>query len=289
MAARSPARACSRAWSREAGPPPRLSVMPRSWSLAAVTLPTPQSRSTGSGWRKASSSVGRHHQQPVGLGNAARHFGEELGAGHSDRDGQPDLVENPAPQAASRSPSGFPKSAQATYIEEGLIDRNPFDQRRGVVENLEHRLACLRVGGDPGLDHDRMRAQAPGESPTHGAADPEGPGLVAGRQDHTRTRRSPDDPAGGGCPAARPTRRRRRGRHEGSLPPIASNICSLVRPGLATSRVACSPRAFLPSVIRSLASGLAEKRSHSCGTRTRVTELRPGRPSVTELRPSTHS
>ena len=42
-------------------------VMPRSLSLAAVTGPTPQSRSTASGWRNDSSSWGGTTSRPSGL------------------------------------------------------------------------------------------------------------------------------------------------------------------------------------------------------------------------------
>ena len=57
-------------------------------ACSAVTGPTPQSRSTGSGCRNASSRVGRHHQQAVRLGHPAGHLGQELGAGDPDRDRQ---------------------------------------------------------------------------------------------------------------------------------------------------------------------------------------------------------
>ena len=43
-------------------------------------------------------AVGRHHQQAVGLGHAARHLGEELRPGHADRDGQADPLADLAPQ-----------------------------------------------------------------------------------------------------------------------------------------------------------------------------------------------
>ena len=42
-------------------------VIPNRWSLAAVTGPTPQSRSTGSGWRNASSRSGGTTSRPSGL------------------------------------------------------------------------------------------------------------------------------------------------------------------------------------------------------------------------------
>jgi hypothetical protein len=53
-------------------------VIPRSWSFPAVTGPTPQSRSTGSGWRKASSPFGGTTSRPSGfatpLATLARNF-----------------------------------------------------------------------------------------------------------------------------------------------------------------------------------------------------------------------
>jgi hypothetical protein len=63
--------------------------IPRAFSLAAVTFPTPQSISTGSGSRNSCSRVGRDHEQAVGLGHPAGHLGQELGPGHPDRDRQP--------------------------------------------------------------------------------------------------------------------------------------------------------------------------------------------------------
>src|SRR5438552_2358617 len=42
-------------------------TIPRSWSLAAVTAPTPQSRSTGRGWRNASSRSGGPTRRPSGF------------------------------------------------------------------------------------------------------------------------------------------------------------------------------------------------------------------------------
>ena len=53
-------------------------LIPRSWSLVAVTGPTPQSRSTGSGCRKPSSSSGGTTRRPSGFATAlatlARNF-----------------------------------------------------------------------------------------------------------------------------------------------------------------------------------------------------------------------
>ncbi len=45
-------------------------VIPTAWSLPVLTLPTPHSRSTGRGWRKASSSPTATSRSPSGLADA---------------------------------------------------------------------------------------------------------------------------------------------------------------------------------------------------------------------------
>ena len=77
-----PARRPDRGWRRATDSGRRATsptvVIARSPSLAAVTGPTPHSRPTGSGWRKASSSSGSHDQEAVRLGDRAGHLGQEL-------------------------------------------------------------------------------------------------------------------------------------------------------------------------------------------------------------------
>jgi hypothetical protein len=134
-------------------------------------------------------AVGRHHQQPVGLGHAAGHLGEELGPCHPDRDRQADLLEDVAPQPHGDVGGRPGDPPQAADVEERLVDRQPLDQRRGLVEHAERRLARLGVGAHPGPDHHRLRAQQAGLCPAHRGADPVGLGFVAGREDDAR----PDD------------------------------------------------------------------------------------------------
>ena len=132
-------------------------------------------------------AVGWHHQEAVGLGHAARHLGQELGAGHPDGDRQPDPLEDVAAQPHGDVAGGAREAPQPADVEEHLVDRQPFDQRGGVVEHLEHRLAGLRVGRHPGLDHDGPRAHPAGLGATHRGAHSVGLGLVAGRQHDPRT------------------------------------------------------------------------------------------------------
>ena len=134
-------------------------------------------------------AVGRHHQQTVGLGHAAGHLGEELGPGDPDGDGQADPLADLAPQPHGDVGRRARDPSQPADVEERLVDRQPLDQRRRVVEHLEHRLARLGVGRHPGLDHHRLRAQPAGLHAAHRRADPARLGLVAGREHHP----GPDD------------------------------------------------------------------------------------------------
>ena len=73
-------------------------VIPRAWSLRAVTGPDAPEPLDRQRVEERQLAVGRHDEQAVGLGHAARHLGEELGARHADGDRQPDLLEHLAPQ-----------------------------------------------------------------------------------------------------------------------------------------------------------------------------------------------
>ena len=77
--------------------------MPRLRSRAAVAAPTPQIRSTGNGCRKPRSSSVGTTQEPIGLGDDARHLGEELRPCDADRQRKADLF-------ADRRGGGEPRS-----------------------------------------------------------------------------------------------------------------------------------------------------------------------------------
>ena len=61
-------------------------MMPRDRSFAAVTGPTPQSRSTGSGWRKPSSSSGGTTSRPSGLATPLATLARNFVRATPDRD-----------------------------------------------------------------------------------------------------------------------------------------------------------------------------------------------------------
>jgi len=129
-------------------------------------------------------AIGWHDQKTVRLGNPARDLGEELRAGDADGDGQTDDLEHVAPQLRGdlgRRPRDPP---QATHVEEGLVDRDALHERRRVREHLEHRLAGLAVGREPGRDDDRVGAEAARPPSAHRRAHPTGPRLIARREHH---------------------------------------------------------------------------------------------------------
>jgi hypothetical protein len=127
-------------------------------------------------------AVRRHHQEPVGLGDPARHLGEELGPGHPDGDGQADPFEHLAPQAHRHLERRAGEPAHPANVEERLVDRQALHERRRLLEDLEDRLARLGIRRHPRLDDDRVRAQAPRLAAAHRRADATRLGLVAGRQ-----------------------------------------------------------------------------------------------------------
>ena len=108
-----PARAAPRAW-----PPPGPATWPTVVSPRCVELlggdpadaPEPLDRQRV---EELELAVGRHHEQPVGLGHAAGHLGQELGPRHADGDRQPDPLEHLAPQPRSRSPPACRRSVSA--------------------------------------------------------------------------------------------------------------------------------------------------------------------------------
>ena len=220
------------------GRPRRPSRMPRSWSLAAVTGPTPHSRSTGSGCRKASSPSGGTTSSPSGLATPLATLARNLVRATPTVMAQADPLEHLAPQPHGDLRRRARDPPQAADVEEGLVDGEALDEGRGVVEHLEHRLAGLGVGRASAArrrrraGHSRRAWRA-----AHGRAHAEGLGLVAGGQHHAAAHDAPAGPAGADRRAARPTRRTRRGRRAGWSPrPARTHVrTSVSRSATATA------------------------------------------------------
>ncbi len=213
-----PGRASRRAPPRRASATWPTVLMPRSWSFAAVTGPTPQSRSTGSGWRNSSSPSGGTTSRPSGLATPLATLARNFVRATPTVIGSPTSSSTPRPQLARRSPPAARDRSQPADVEERLVDREPLDERRRVVEHREHGLARLGVGRHPRRHDDRVGAQPPRLPPAHRGPDAVRLGLVA-RREHDSAADDHGPPAQARHRrAARPTRRTRRDRHAGSSP-----------------------------------------------------------------------
>ena len=129
-------------------------------------------------------AIAGHDEQPVGLGHGAGDLGQELGAGDADADRQAHPFAHRAAQTDGDLRRRARRAPQPAHVEERLVDRDAFDERRRVVEHLEHRLAGGGVGGQVRFDEDGVGAQAPGDRPAHRRAHAVRPRLVAGAHHH---------------------------------------------------------------------------------------------------------
>ena len=130
-------------------------------------------------------ALARHDEQPVRLRHAARDLREELRAGDADRQRKADTLAHLAPQPHGDARRTADTALHAAHVEERLVDRQPLDERRRVVEHLEHRLARRGVRVEAGAHDGRVRAQAQGRPVAHRRADPAGLRLVTRREHDT--------------------------------------------------------------------------------------------------------
>ena len=117
---------------------------PRACSRSAVFAPTPHSRSTGSGCRKSSSPSGGTTSRPSGLATPlatlARNFVRAM----------PTVIGRPTCSCTARRSrtaicSGVPAMPlHAADVEERLVDRQPLDERRRVLEDRGRRRGWPR-------------------------------------------------------------------------------------------------------------------------------------------------
>ena len=175
-------------------------------------------------------AVGRHHEEPVRLGDRARDLGEELRPRHPDRDRQAHPLAHVPPQARGDLGRRADAPLHPADVEERLVDRDPLDDG----------APCRRRPGTPPCSPPRRPTSEAGRRPREGTAGgrPRHPSRCARRRPSPRSsprapppgRRSRAGRAGADRHAARPTRRTRRGRRAGSM------HCSLTRTYVLTDR-----------------------------------------------------
>ena len=132
-------------------------------------------------------TLGRHDEQAVGLADGAGDLGEELGAGDPDGDRETDVGPHPFPQPGGDLGRRAGDLEQPTHIEEGLVDRDRLDERRGVAEDREDVLAGLRVRLEVRRHDDGLGAEVARGTSTHRRADAERLRLVTRREHDTTT------------------------------------------------------------------------------------------------------
>ena len=186
-------------------------------SLAAVTAPTPHSRSTGSGCRKASSPTGGTTSSPSGLATRAGDLGQELGAGDADGDRQAHPLAHRAAQPDGDLRRRARRCATARR-RRGTPRRSRCPRRTAWCRRTPRTPPCWRRCRPTGAVRRRRRAGHSRRAcaPAHRRAHAVRLGLVAGAQHHAHRRRSPGGRAARRGRAAPPRRRTHRGRRAGS-------------------------------------------------------------------------
>ena len=192
-------RLCARAWSwRPAARPSSATrvasarratwptvVIPRPCSLPAVDRPDAPQPLDRQRVQERELAVGRHHQQPVGLGHAAGHLGQELGAGHPDGDGQADLLAHRCAAAGRDRARASPDTRRSPPTSRNASSIESRSTTGAVsLEDVEHGLAGLGVGRQPRRHDHGLRAAAAAPPPAHRGAHAARPGLVARGQHH---------------------------------------------------------------------------------------------------------
>ena len=191
-------RLCESAWSWRPWPAPSIATsasfgtaatsptvwIPRLRSLEAVTAPTPHSRSTGRGWRNASSRSGGTTSRPSGFATPLATFARNFVRATPTVSGRPHRSRTSARSRAAIC-RGVPRMCrEPAPVEERLVDRHRLDHRRRLVEHGEHRAARLGVRRHPRRHDDRVRTQRPRPAAAHRGAHTAGARLVARGQHH---------------------------------------------------------------------------------------------------------
>ena len=115
--------------------------------------------------------LGRDEEEPVRLSDGACDLREVLCAGDPDRHREPEALADGAAEPDGDLLGGAGDPLHAANVEEGFIDRQPLDGRRGVLEEGVERSARLGVGSHPGRHDDCVWAEPAGPVATHRGPD----------------------------------------------------------------------------------------------------------------------
>src|SRR5690242_17123148 len=96
-----------------------------------------------------------------------------LGARDADRYRQAKLCPHAAADVARDLGGRAEQMRAAGNVRKGLVDRNPFDQRREVIEHADRGIAQPLVLAEMSADKDQLRTQLARPPSRHAATDAE--------------------------------------------------------------------------------------------------------------------
>ena len=167
---------------------------PSAASRRRVAGPTPQRRSTGSGWRNSSSVPGATTSDTVGLGEIAGELGEQLRGRDADRRREPGLGAHAPPDRRPRTRRPAPwMRDDAADVEERLVGRDRLDERRERTEDRHHLAALLAVAVEARREEHAVGTRAPRPRHRHRRVHAEAARLVARGGDDTARAEAADD------------------------------------------------------------------------------------------------
>ena len=82
-----------------------------------------------------------NNHQPVGLGHLRGNFRQMLGARYADRDRKAKLRPHAAPDCRRDFRGRTEEMGAACDVGKGLVDGNPFDEGREIVDHLDGGIA----------------------------------------------------------------------------------------------------------------------------------------------------
>ena len=160
-------------------------VMPSAASFALVTGPTPHISSTGRSWSHSSSIAGSTTTRPSGLATCEAILARCLVRATPTEIGRPTSSRTRRRTICGDRLGRAEEMLGAGDVGKGLVDRDAFDQRGVVVEDLDRGVAEPLVLGEVAAGEDEVRAEFLGLPAAHAAADAEGLGFVGTGEHHT--------------------------------------------------------------------------------------------------------
>ena len=230
--------------------------------------------------------TGRDDDQPIGLREIARDLGQELRRRDADRRVQPGLRLHSGADSHCDLGARAVQPVRAANVEERLVERERLHQWRERAEDRHDVAARGFVCVEARREEHRVRARPTGPRHRHRRVDPErAPRSWRRRRPRAGRahRRRPGDPRAWDPRAARPTRRRRRGRRAGCRAGLQprSRLAAVHRQRLvmrAVHGVAVTPRRSAPiarRATRRAARGPIARRPRAAPGTRRARRTRP--------------